>query len=700
MSNLHLVTGYANKEHIKSADQGSFNAAMLGEGQFVLERGNKFASTIISNTTVRIADGDILMQGRHIRLNEDTYVDLEFENGQQGYKRNDLIVVRYTKDSASDIEEANLLVIKGGLYADEAVDPEYNSGDIINDHVLINDMPLYRVPFDGLNIQELEPLFEVLPSWKTLKAQSVEETEKAVQKAGEAVINEIKQSGEEAVNDFKDEAEKTLAAVPAVLQGTSDPTASTVGILGQSYINTKTNRIFYCTAVSAGSYTWAVSTFLPEIIVKAKSGATITITDGQVSFTKTSTEGTAVFALPNYGTWEVTGTADSETLTKKVEVSEVKQYTVKLAFIVTMTAVIDLANTNPDTCVSYADDAVDMTPGSEDWNDFFGHYPVLFKNGAEVGKLNPNDITQFANGTAADITSGNAGDVMIAYPRRGLKIYTSNNKIFISMTNAQNDPDFKYYAHQRDNTNKNVFYLGRFKGWVDGSGKLRSLSGKQPTVEKEMATFRTHAHNNGSGYEQSAFYQLIFRQCMFFLKFRCLNSQTAVGRGLVDADDPVLTGGANAYGMDCEVIKETHPEYMTDGQHQVCCLGLEDFWGNIYEWIEGLATDSSYNILTNTTNFQDNGKGSGYKTISSGLTKYAGGWMKTPQGTTEAGFIIKESGGSGTTCFCDYAYFVSGYVGIFGSDWCNDDDAGVCQLNICYDADDCSDDVGARLMYL
>ena len=46
---LHLITGYAGVEHITSADQGSYNAAMMGEGQFVLERGNKFAASIISN---------------------------------------------------------------------------------------------------------------------------------------------------------------------------------------------------------------------------------------------------------------------------------------------------------------------------------------------------------------------------------------------------------------------------------------------------------------------------------------------------------------------------------------------------------------------------------------------------------------------------------------------------------------------------
>ena len=51
MANMHLVTGYANKEHIKSADQGSFNAAVLGEGEFVLERGSKFAFTIIRTTS-------------------------------------------------------------------------------------------------------------------------------------------------------------------------------------------------------------------------------------------------------------------------------------------------------------------------------------------------------------------------------------------------------------------------------------------------------------------------------------------------------------------------------------------------------------------------------------------------------------------------------------------------------------------------
>lgn len=160
MGNIHLVTGHAGTGHVTAADHGSLHAAIFGAGQYVLNRGSKFATTIISNNSIRVADGDIIMQGRHIRLDENTYVDLTVENGTQGKFRNDLIVARYTKDSVSGVEDCNLVVIKGTANSENATDPEYTSGDIINDHVLLAEMPLYRIPLDGLNVQTLVPLFE------------------------------------------------------------------------------------------------------------------------------------------------------------------------------------------------------------------------------------------------------------------------------------------------------------------------------------------------------------------------------------------------------------------------------------------------------------------------------------------------------------------------------------------------------------
>lgn len=698
MANMHLVTGYANKEHIKSADQGSFNAAVLGEGEFVLERGNKFAHTIISNNIVRIKDGDILMQGRHIRLDDSTYIDLEFDNGQQGYKRNDLIVVRYTKDSASGIEETSLVVLKGTPSTGTPSDPAYQTGDIIYDHALVNEMPLYRVPFDGLNIQNLVCLFEVLPSWKTLKAQSVEETQAAIQTAAEQKLDQAINVIEEQMNEVVAEAEDAVARVPAVKQGTTDPTKTTVGILGQIYINTASKKIFHCVAVASGNYTW-VGDVLPELIVTTKKGVTVTVTNGVITYSATS-NGKATFTVPNYGKWTVSATINGTVISKVVDVTEAKQIPVLLGYQ-TMTAVINLSNSNPATCVSYADDAVGMT--AEQWDEFFGHYPVLFKDGKEVGRLDRNNFSLFEDGSLADIESGKSGDVMIAFPRRGLKITKSGTTtVTISMTNDPDNPDFKYYAHQRGSVQKNVFYIGAFKGYKDSDNKLRSLSGKTPTVSITIGTARTYAQANGSGYEQSAFYQLLFRQCAYIMKFGSLNSQTKVGKGLVSASAKVNTGGANAYGMDCEVIKASNPSYMTDGKHQVKCLGIEDFWGNVYEWIDGLVTDSSnpINILTNTDNFQDNGKGAGYMTTSSGMSSGNGGYMKEPQGNTEAGFAFKASGGSSTTYFTDYAHLRGGYVACFGGGWSDGDSAGAFLLYVIYSASGSSGSVSARLMYL
>lgn len=697
MANMHLVTGYANKEHIKSADQGSFNAALLGEGEFVLERGSKFAATIISNNIVRIKDGDVIMQGRHGKIDRNTYVDLDFDNGQQGYKRNDLIVARYTKDSSSGIEEVNLVVLKGTPSSDEPSDPEYIKGEVLDGGALVNDMLLYRVPFDGLNIQDLVCLFEVLPSWKTLKAQSVEETQIAIQTAADRKLDQAITVIERQMNNVVEQAEDAVARVPAVKSGTTDPTKTTVGILGQIYINTASKKIFHCVAVASGNYIW-VGDVLPELIVTTKKGVTVTVTNGIITYTAVS-NGKTIFTVPNYGKWTISATINGTVMSKVVDVNEVKQIPVLLGYQ-TMTAIINLGNNNPNTCITYADDAIGMT--AEQWDEFFGHYPVLFKDGKEVGKLDRNNYALFEDGSLADIESGKSGDAMIAFPRRGLKMSKANNQMTISFTNDPDNPDFKYYAHQRGSVKKNMFYIGVFKGFKDDDNILRSLSGKTPTTDITIGTARTYAHNHGSGYEQSAFYQLLFRQCAYVMKFGSLNSQSTVGKGLVSASAKVNTGGANAYGMDCEIIKATHPSYMTDGQHQVKCLGVEDFWGNVFEWIDGLVTDSSspINILTNTDNFQDNGKGSGYMTTSSGMTSGNGGYMKEPQGNTETGFTFKASGGSTTTYFTDYASLFAGFVAYSGGGWSIGDFAGAFCLFVSMSASMSVAHVSARLMYL
>lgn len=152
----------------------------------------------------------------------------------------------------------------------------------------------------------------------------------------------------------------------------------------------------------------------------------------------------------------------------------------------TMTASFDLNNLTP--IATYSNDATNMVAGSIEWDKFFGHYPVLLKDGLEVVRLDPNDYSKDINGNSVDIESGEAGDVMIAFPKRGLSISKQNAILTISFTSEANSKNHKYYAHPHDK-----FYISAYDGYIDESGKLRSLSGKIPTTKRKISEFRTSA---------------------------------------------------------------------------------------------------------------------------------------------------------------------------------------------------------------
>lgn len=170
----HLVTGYKGEEHIKSEDQGSFNASFFGTGQFVMEAGSQLEASITSNNNVRVFDGDILMKGRHIRINPNTYEDMTITTGTAGVNRNDLIVMTYQKNGTDGTEDAFLEVIKGTETASTASDPAYTDGDILGGATL-NQMPLYRVKLEGVVLTAIEPLFDIIPTYATLAEQYKQE---------------------------------------------------------------------------------------------------------------------------------------------------------------------------------------------------------------------------------------------------------------------------------------------------------------------------------------------------------------------------------------------------------------------------------------------------------------------------------------------------------------------------------------------
>ena len=158
MGDLHLVTGYAGKPHVTAADQASLFMGAIRSDSFVMDSGQNFTAEVITNNLIRIYDGEMVIQGRHVKLNAGTYIDVTIENGTQGYLRNDLIVARYAKDSKTGVETFDFAVIKGTPVETDPIDPEYATADI-NEGTLLHEEPMIRVLLDGLNVCELEVLF-------------------------------------------------------------------------------------------------------------------------------------------------------------------------------------------------------------------------------------------------------------------------------------------------------------------------------------------------------------------------------------------------------------------------------------------------------------------------------------------------------------------------------------------------------------
>lgn len=155
-SNL-LVTGKWGEVHVTSSQQRNFNAGVVGDGQYVM---TGLTATMSDSNTLHVAPGVACMNGADVEVPAGG-VDATVTNGTQGMLRNDLICVRYTMDGPSQKEKAELVCVRGTPAATDPQDPEYNDGSIL-DGSLVVDMPLYRVPLDGISVGDPEPLFDVL----------------------------------------------------------------------------------------------------------------------------------------------------------------------------------------------------------------------------------------------------------------------------------------------------------------------------------------------------------------------------------------------------------------------------------------------------------------------------------------------------------------------------------------------------------
>lgn len=158
---MDIATAHKGKPHISAEMWAELNRGITGNESYVMEGGQKFKSELVSNNLLKIHDGSGMMQGRHVFIPVGQSDELTIENGNQGMKRIDLVVARYTKDENTKIENTDTIIIKGTPSESNPVAPAHIEGDIRAGDMKA-DWPLYEVELDGISVVEVRPLFKAL----------------------------------------------------------------------------------------------------------------------------------------------------------------------------------------------------------------------------------------------------------------------------------------------------------------------------------------------------------------------------------------------------------------------------------------------------------------------------------------------------------------------------------------------------------
>jgi len=352
-------------------------------------------------------------------------------------------------------------------------------------------------------------------------------------------------------------------------------------------------------------------------------------------------------------------------------------------FTITWTEASDPTQFNP----IYSDDAAWLTAGSTAFDDFFWYYGCRLSDAwAETATVKQSspwtlDITQLGTLTSWD-------NVMIAFPRRWIKMSKSWTQVTLSITEEPNKDWYQYYAHTKGSSDKDVLYIWAYKmvSWY------KSLSWAAPLVNLTRDWFRSWIKTTYDSpawtnrYSQISIYARWLINAYYMLKYGNPNSQSVIGRWFVDGNSAAhATWWTNSH---------TNASWWENtGKYQCKLFWLEDWWGNVFEWMDCCWFNASTQLTVDKTNsvFQDSDYSTNLWTASSWYLA----WI---DGSSDGMFRnVNTSWWSWTTYYADYSGADVSRVLRAGGSWDGAASAGVFYVS---GATVSGAGRGARLMYL
>lgn len=156
---LDLVTGYKGQNHVTAEQWADFNRGIYGDAA-ILPIGNKMQVEIQTVNQITVKDGTGVFDGRQVYIGYGESENIAIESGTQEMLRNDIVVIKYTKDETSGVESVAFEVVTGTPAESDPADPSYQDMDI-RTGVFVSQKPFCRVRLNGVAIEGVDMLVEV-----------------------------------------------------------------------------------------------------------------------------------------------------------------------------------------------------------------------------------------------------------------------------------------------------------------------------------------------------------------------------------------------------------------------------------------------------------------------------------------------------------------------------------------------------------
>jgi len=321
--------------------------------------------------------------------------------------------------------------------------------------------------------------------------------------------------------------------------------------------------------------------------------------------------------------------------------------------------------------------------------------------------LADNGTVNYVYGDANFKYDGTAGQVMVQIPKFYYRTDSLANKFRYTISPS---PRAGYKVHPAfvvDGVEKNYIYPSAFEGYQTG-GKLCSLAGQAPAGGADLPTFRGYAQARGAGWELMDWNTVSAIQLLFIIRNCTLNSQS-VYQGVTDATNAgaVNTGFTAGVGSGSTDLGNASGEATSQGtaaKRSFSIFGIENFYGNIYKWIDGVKLLDRRVWIANH-GFNDSGTFE-HPYVDTGLD------MATIYGE-EAALPIYSStydylfipatqvtNASFNTYLCDTGYSATGNNAVFfGGNWADALRAGAFFVYASYASSVVGSNVGGRAVY-